>query len=212
MASGIRYTFGLFGLLLAILYLWLGWPHQWWEIVTLSVLVLCSITLAIGAVLRGGRERYFTSALAGGLQITSSPLPTRPSRLYVAATLWARDHGRSYNPSSPAKTDAPPWEDVLRPLREAASYKAASPILSTWVKVFDAQGRLLIELPVGRTPHANDTVILEFGTSTSDLPIMPSLVLGTAARVVHNDLDNISIWLTADSVIHALGPEVELDE
>ena len=156
-------------------------------------------------------KQYFTSALAGGLQITSSPLRTRPSRLYVEATLWALDRGTLHQPSPTAKADVPAWEDLFRNLRGASSYKDAIPIISTWAKVFDAQERLLIELPVERVPYVNDTVILDFGTSALDGP-RPSLVLGTAASVTHNDLTNISIWLTADSEICALGLEVELDE
>lgn len=210
LASGIQYIFSLFGLLLAVLYLSLGWPHQWWEIVTLAVLVLCSIALAIGAVLRGGRERYFTSALAGGLQITSSPLPTRPSRLHVAAMLWAREHGTLRRPPSTAKTDVPAWYDFLRTLRGAASYKVAS--RSKWAEVLDAKQQLLIELPVDIVPESGDTVILEFGTSTFHEPVRPSLVLGTAARVSHADTGEVSIWLTRDSEIRVLGAEVELDE
>ena len=199
MRNGILLAFGLSGVLLSALYFWLGWPHRWWEIATLVVIVLGSALILLNVIsalmwaaaselsrtTQEGLEQYFTSALAGGLQITSSPLHTRPSRLHMAATRWAQERGRLHRSSSTAGTDAPAWDDILRTLRGAASYKAAIPILSTWAKVFDAQGQLLIELPVERIPCSNDTVILEFGTGIFPDPIRrPPLVLGTAAFVV----------------------------
>ena len=227
MRNGILLAFGLSGVLLSILYFWLGWPHRWWEIATLVVIVLGSALILLNVIsalmeaaaselsrtTQEGLEQYFTSALAGGLQITSSPLHTRPLRLHVAATRWAQERGTLQRASSTARTDAPAWDDFLPTLRGAASYKASIPIHLTWAKVFTAQDQLLIELPVERIPSSNDTVILEFGTGTFPGPTpRPPLVLGTAAFVAHDDTDEVSIWLTADSVIRALGPEVELDE
>lgn len=227
MKNGILLVFGLSAVLLSLLYFFLGWPHRWWEfavlivIVVVSALILLNVITAImeAAALELDRttqadlRQFFVSALAGGLQVTSSPLQTRPSHLHVAATLEAQDRGTLHRPF-PASSDAPAWDDFLRTLRGAASYKTAVPFLPTWVRVFDYKGQLLIKLPVERKPCSGDTVILEFGVGMSSglMPARPPLVLGTAASVEHDDSGEVSVRLTRESVVRALGPEVELDQ
>ena len=212
MSDRILFLCGFCVVLLATLYLLLAWPHEWWEFVVLAVVFLVVVPpMVLGAVsavmwkigseiasqveeCHKRLEREFTSAIDGGLQVTSVPLPLPPEPHWAVST-----------PREP-ETDALNWDDFLQSLESVCRMRDVSGVASNWGKVFNGQtGALIVELPTGRVPYMNDAVIVELGLSMFSPPVpRPPLLLGIAERVEHVEGDGINIVLTPDSEIRPL--------